>query len=453
MSDAPIHVDMTPEQFSALLAAARDLDIVLNQRNEAIAEAAVLRHRDRRTQAVVEAAVAWRGSVASQVEIGPTVWHLVSAVDALQKGPETALSATESADQPPVEALATDGAGAEGEAQGAAEASWRSPVHTTSATEADGWQAIQGFVNRLRRDVELMQATFGEVAAAFSNTPMPPDLTPGSHMSMAVRTPRVWNAGDPEPEGVEKVADDDGDLWVRAGSEWQWTDDEGVRMTAFWDGLTEVGPLTEVLPEPAPVADNDHDPDGKPKRFGERFWLWSGDIWIEVDKAEYVACERAAGFNSTTGRPNEPATASFRNGQLRGTTLDPYKPPSKPDGEVPEAGRAGEAQEDLTVKAHRIASLIDAGLGTVTKPAQERTEGQDAAINAAWDAYRAASGPAGHLVAIVNAVRAASPLIERAALLAAADDFEDDPFPDIADEVKWIYVEALRDRAGRTVAS
>jgi hypothetical protein len=260
---------------------AADIVRLWRERNEAIAEAAVLRHRDRQTQAVVEAAVDWR-----------------LAVDFYEKGPTEALASPQSAEQPPVEALATDGATPQGEAQGAAGASWKSPVHTTSGDEADGWKAIQGFVNRLRRDVDRMQATF----------------------------------------------------------------------------LGAVPPLTEVLPEPAPVADNDHDP----------------------------------------------------------------------DGEVPEAGRAGEAQE--------------------------RTEGLDAAIEAVAQRFAKGKRDAGLYVvfeasdghnsirgvnaveAATEAVRAASPLIERAALLAAADDWmidwldEGTGFPLKTDD--W-----LRDRATRTETS
>ena len=40
----------------------------------------------------------------------------------------------------------------------------------------------------------------------------------------------------------------------------------------------------------------------------------------EVNKAEFVAVERRAGFNNTLGQPLEPATSSFSNGDLRGRT-------------------------------------------------------------------------------------------------------------------------------------
>lgn len=34
----------------------------------------------------------------------------------------------------------------------------------------------------------------------------------------------------------------------------------------------------------------------------------------EVDKAEFVAVERRAGFRNTMGQPDEPGTAGFSNG-------------------------------------------------------------------------------------------------------------------------------------------
>lgn len=45
-----------------------------------------------------------------------------------------------------------------------------------------------------------------------------------------------------------------------------------------------------------------------------------GAGWRSVDRAGYVAVERRAGFRNRQGRPDEPATASFSNGALRGKT-------------------------------------------------------------------------------------------------------------------------------------
>ena len=57
----------------------------------------------------------------------------------------------------------------------------------------------------------------------------------------------------------------------------------------------------------------------------ERYWIKFADLeWSEVSKEEYVRIERAAGFHNTMGEPDEPATASFSNGYLHGTTIDPY---------------------------------------------------------------------------------------------------------------------------------
>lgn len=54
-----------------------------------------------------------------------------------------------------------------------------------------------------------------------------------------------------------------------------------------------------------------------------RFWLLDSDgCWCEVTKGEYMAAERAAGFNAPPGRV---ATTSFANDRLgiAGTTLMP----------------------------------------------------------------------------------------------------------------------------------
>lgn len=50
-----------------------------------------------------------------------------------------------------------------------------------------------------------------------------------------------------------------------------------------------------------------------------RYFLgFGGQPLAEVSKAEFVAAERAAGFHNTMGRPDEPATAGFSNGAVRG---------------------------------------------------------------------------------------------------------------------------------------
>lgn len=57
------------------------------------------------------------------------------------------------------------------------------------------------------------------------------------------RVPRVWKAGDPEPEGVTKVRDSLGPL-QRIGGRWRNGNGEPI---PFWDDLAF--PVTEVLPE------------------------------------------------------------------------------------------------------------------------------------------------------------------------------------------------------------
>jgi len=293
------------------------------QRNEAIAEAAVLRHRDRRTQAVVEAAEA---VVAAELVLlkfeYPTAEDdadqafldaLTAAVAALQDVPASPPESQLPADQPPVEALATDGAGAQGEAQGD-----YCPVcdHDDHRCPGCGSSVEHGAIT----------------------------------CDDCIETPE------------ESVAIVDANLRAKGGSG-----------------------LTEVLPEPAP----------------------------------------------------------------------------KPDGEVPEAGRAGEAQEPSF--AERYGRQIDSVImEDLERSTQDRTEGLDAAIEAATMAilrYDLRVGlatnirPASHHRCEAEAaIRAASPLIERAALLAAADAWSTEwiedgtGFPENTDE--W-----LRDRAGRVVGS
>lgn len=54
------------------------------------------------------------------------------------------------------------------------------------------------------------------------------------------------------------------------------------------------------------------------------YWVRYGDLnWVEVDEAEYVRVERAAGFHNTLGQPDKPGTAAFSNGVLEGTTIRP----------------------------------------------------------------------------------------------------------------------------------
>lgn len=41
--------------------------------------------------------------------------------------------------------------------------------------------------------------------------------------------------------------------------------------------------------------------------------------WTEVSKEVWVRAERAAGFHNTMGRPDEPGTAGFGGGGVRGS--------------------------------------------------------------------------------------------------------------------------------------
>jgi hypothetical protein len=56
--------------------------------------------------------------------------------------------------------------------------------------------------------------------------------------------PRVWNAGDPEPEGVEQISDRDGDIWDRGTDGWwhspETRDYRWEHIARKWSPLTEV---------------------------------------------------------------------------------------------------------------------------------------------------------------------------------------------------------------------
>ena len=62
--------------------------------------------------------------------------------------------------------------------------------------------------------------------------------------------PRVFRAGDPEPDGVRAVLDADSDVWQRRQGGWPWVLNDEVPMT--WDELLHTyGPVVEVfLPTP-----------------------------------------------------------------------------------------------------------------------------------------------------------------------------------------------------------
>jgi hypothetical protein len=84
------------------------------------------------------------------------------------------------------------------------------------------------------------------------------DPLSGAGPLTAERVARVWHAGDPEPEGVERVRDSDGDVWVlRPTGLWRMEANvkaghpetsmlgaprgaEWVELAAAWEPLTEV---------------------------------------------------------------------------------------------------------------------------------------------------------------------------------------------------------------------
>jgi hypothetical protein len=342
----------------------------VRHRNEAIAEAAVLGSKVRRMQPVVEAAEAWLAVAA--VTPAPWWWQpdrtvhaLTAAVDAFQNGPQTAPASPLPAEQPPVEVLATDGAGAQGEAQGAAEASWTAAIERIRSEAGDLTRKMFAAELKLRPDNE--------------------------------RTPRVWNAGDPEPEGVERVKDADGDTWKRRRPDrGGWWRQVGGHLNQHWGSLTP--PLTEVLPELAPVT------------------IAEG-IQVALDGLRAQEKRRA-------------------------------------DLADREAGRAGEAQN----RTEGLDAPIEAASRATVRHTLIRCSTGRTAEDGPIEPYRwlCSCGQTGSdnftLHVTAEAVRAASPLIERAALLAAADDWmvdwlaEGTGFPENTDA--W-----LKKRAGRVVGS
>src|SRR6185369_10383264 len=202
----------------------------------AIAEAAVLGSKVRRMQPVVEAAQAWlahrRSPDAFTRQPRAELIRLADALDALQNGPAPAPPLP--AEQPPVEALATDGAGAQGEAQGAAGPSrvWdkgEGPVAWLHRPERQRAEATCGAEyarpgGRQRGD-RIVRCDRPEHVAWESHQEgetgvewYEPEVA--AAYGVPVREPRVWNAGDREPEGVVEVLDVDGDRWRRLGEQW-----------------------------------------------------------------------------------------------------------------------------------------------------------------------------------------------------------------------------------------
>jgi|SRR6185369_7467166 len=318
----------------------RDL---LKQRNAAVAEAAVLRLKVRRMQDVADQAITW-------FRKGGNFFDFHAAVLAYRKGQEAAPESTESAEQPPGEAMATDGAGAQGEAQGAVEAFWRWLGDLHDRIYSGGTAFLEHFVPAARVDpastwvdvTDRIRADARATEATFTGTPT---------ATMAT--------------GVVKV-----------------TMEDGIQVAL--DGLH-----------------------GQEKR--------------RADLAER------------------------------------------------EAGRAGEAQEQpwtqeqvdrINRRAEEGADRMRPFVRDAKRPAeaQERTEGLDAAIEAACAVRYGASWPtadkvlaAGWRSDMAEILRAASPLIERAALLAAADEIRSR-----LDQYESTYiglveaVDMLERRAGRT---
>ncbi len=495
----------------------------------AIAEREVLRHRDRRTQAgrvVVEAAEAlvavWLDD--ERAGVGSA---LTAAVQRYWKAQETALSATEIADSPPScghercapaarrerAAWTRDianmlrGMTAAPESAGyLAAADWLDPPRrqhdpsvdpesplpaeqppvedtATSGLEAQGgvqqapagtWWCCPDCGERLDREQARGHRELGTCPehadgvlaheAATCRCGAPDSLHEEGDIRIIPRTPRVWNAGDPEPEGVEKVRDEDGDVWVRTGQVWIYTDESGTRVPSYWDPLTSgCGPLTEVLPEPAAPTAADLQAARDQTRADAAAMLAAGGI---IPRGTQFAVEPDPVEHWVPLTAKAHRIASLIDAGLGNVT--------KPDGEVPEAGRAGEAQTiaddeaaepDIdTVSADALDIIAQATGGGIRSrdvaPSfedQDRTEGLDAAIEAAEraaKAYAAEHCPDDYDAiwedvdrqTLAAAVRAASPLIEATALHAAADDWAaKDWWPAAA--------ELLRDRATRTETS
>lgn len=373
------------------------------------AEVEVLRHRDRRTQAVVEAAVEWatdlRRFTASLYEVGEEqrrfqspAKELLAAVDAFVKGPETGLSATEPVQQPQPVAQPIDGPEPQGEAQGLVGVFYL-PYH-------------------------------------------------GSVPASPVRIRRVWNAGDPEPEGVLSVRDKDGDRWVSPTGDGPWRI-VGASDEAFWHELVETwGPLTEVLPEPT-------EPDAAAEQVRLRTEFRAmADNWTSKDGGTNSSDEYLRLSDEVARLIRSQAHALLRGdaasvGRLIMAQLAHVHglAPTQPEGEVPEAGRAGEAQtEDQDRTEVGLDAAIEAAACAMWMAESGETHQDDwrAGVEEPWRNHWFRQAEA--------AIRAASPLIERAALNAAADALPEGRDGD--DDMAILATEAirgwLRDRATRT---
>jgi len=306
----------------------KDLAAEQKAHRSAVAEAAVLRHRDRRTQAVVAVTRVWHHACGRTVGTGP---------------------------------------GSPG-------------LPTCECGDLSGWVTYSNSVGEPLSD------------------------KPGSFLKVrwTVPGPRVWNAGDPEPEGVETVRCRFDTQWQRTPRGWYcvdvFPDGPPSRRSNYgeWKHLRSRAPLTEVLPGPSPVTIAE----------GVQVAL---DGLHEQEKRRADLADREAGRAGEAQCPNCGSGSRTWRGPT-GTWNPAANPPCVHPWHEPEMPEWERELLDRQAKA------------------QDCTEGLDAAIEAAQRAateiYRQRNGfpadvelnPAYVWAYAEAAVRAASPLIERAAL-------------------------------------
>ena len=122
---------------------------------------------------------------------------------------------------------------------------WSDDIHTI----ADAYDLLVGAAEMAAGSEHTHDSQYGT-----RPWPPQPDDLPNRVRRFAATEPRVWRAGDPEPDDVRAVLDRDGNVWQRSayldGTGW-WMFD--VDYAFSWSGALKHGPLVEVV-LPAPVA-------------------------------------------------------------------------------------------------------------------------------------------------------------------------------------------------------
>lgn len=466
---------------------------------EAVAEAAMVRHQIRELHAPTLESVEWfhdqtgKGKALvcpSCRPADPTEWNppigqagieppgfvpsyvlspcptLVAVQEASATPPESTLPA----EQAPVEALATDGAEPQGEAQRAAGASWLAQqFHETYERLAPSFgyetreASAKPWADVPEQNRRLMIAVCAELLPAIENWLLP------VRMVAVLPEPAPATGGIIPPGARFAVEPDPVERWVPFVKplcrEQYPGGDPTARIVRCGLPLDHEGNHDEMIDGERgnhwprkPAADNDHDPDGAITVTMDN----TGKGWLTASPAKPVTFVTCGCWFCRSARAMY--TANHLVGEkgpvLLTKSVDsevfPNATSNHPDDEVPETGRAGEARHPTGPLPPMPEEFY--AVDGVPIPAQERTEGLDAAIEAGWLEYLGAAGTSTDRDRFVAGLRAASPLIERAAraelervIRRVLDRHA--TINTLCDADEYELNRALRDRATRTEGS